>query len=56
VENRRMKKLERIRKFWNELKPWQKGGLIGLLIGSIPIIYSILPYKLFLGSFTKWFI
>ncbi|MFH1638490.1 MAG: hypothetical protein ABIB71_08745 [Candidatus Woesearchaeota archaeon] len=45
-----MKELEKIRRFWSRLKYWQKGGVIGLLIGSIPIIYSILPYKLFLGT------
>ncbi len=31
--------------FWNKLKDWQKGGLIGLIIGVIYVSYAILNSK-----------
>lgn len=31
--------MKKIKQFWNKLRYWQKGGIIGLLVGIIYIIY-----------------
>ena len=30
--------MRKIKEFWNKLKYWQKGGIIGLLVGLIPYL------------------
>ena len=48
-----MKKLDKLKKSWSGLKPWQKGGVIGLVLFSflhifnfiLPLIYQYITKK-----------
>ena len=37
--------MKKVKRFWKKLKYWQKGGIIGLLVGLIPYLaFDIFPF------------
>ena len=45
--------MKKLKKFWNKLKYWQKGGIIGIII--FVLYTSFLLYSmLYLENFVEW--